>query len=44
MGPDEILCRCILEHEPPMALNEAHARITGGHYAVKAIVRKILYA
>ena len=24
MGPDEILCRCVLEHERPMILNEAH--------------------
>ena len=25
MGPDEILCRCVLEHEKPLILAEAHS-------------------
>ena len=44
MGPDEILCHCVLEHEWPMTLNEVHAGVAGGHYAGKAILRKILQA
>ncbi len=44
MGPDEILRRCVLEHEKPLILAEAHARAVGGHYAGKAIAHKILTA
>ena len=44
MGPDEILHRCILEHEKPLILAEAHSRAAGGHYAGKATVQKILTA
>ena len=25
MGPDEILCRCVLEHEKPLVLAKAHS-------------------
>ena len=42
MGLDEILRRCILEHERLMVLNEAHAGVVGGHYAGKTTVQKIL--
>ena len=42
MGPDEILWHCILEHENRMILNEAHVGVTGGHYAGKSTVHKIL--
>jgi len=36
LGPDEILQRCILDHENAMILEEAHAGTTGGHYAGKS--------
>ena len=42
MGPNEILCYCVLEHERTMILNEAHVGVAGGHYAGKVIVHKIL--
>jgi hypothetical protein len=42
MGPDEILRRCVMEAEHPLILAEAHEGITGGHYAGKAIVQKVL--
>ena len=44
MGPDEILRRCVLEHEKPLILAEAHSGAAGGHYAGKATVQKILVA
>ena len=44
MGPDEILCRCILEHEKPLILAEAHFGTVGGHYTGKATAQKILTA
>ena len=36
MGPDEILRRCVLEHEKPLILAEEHSGAAGGHYAGKA--------
>ena len=42
MGSDEILRRCVLEHDQQMILNEAHVCVTRGHYVAKSIVRKIL--
>ena len=33
MGPDEILRRCVLEHEKPLILAEAHFGAAGVHYA-----------
>ena len=36
MGPDEILHRCVLEHENPLILAEANYGVAGGHYAGKA--------
>ena len=36
MGPDEILPRCVIEHENPLILAEAHSGAAGGHYVGKA--------
>jgi hypothetical protein len=44
MGADNILRICVLEHERPRILAEAHEGITGGHYAGKDIVQKVLRA
>ena len=44
MGLDEILRRCVLEHEKPLILPEAHFGAAGGHYAGKSIAQKILTA
>ena len=44
LGPDEILRRYVLEHEWKRILEEAHAGVTGGHFAGKATVQKILTA
>ena len=44
MGPNEILCRCVLEHEKTLILAEAHSGAAGGHYAGKATAQKILTA
>ena len=44
MGPDEILRRCVLEHERPLILVEEHSGTAGGHYAGKATAQKILTA
>ena len=35
LGPDEILCRYVLEHERRRILEEAHVGVAGGHYAGK---------
>ena len=42
LGPAEILQRCALEHERPIILSEAHARIVGGHYGGKETMHNIL--
>ena len=42
MGPYEILCLYVLEHERQMVLNKGHASVAGGHYAEKAMVQNIL--
>ena len=44
MGPDKILRRCVLEHEKPLILAEAHAGEVGGHFSGKATAQKILMA
>ena len=44
LGSDEILCRYVLEHERRRIIEEAHARIAGGHYAGKSIAHKVLTA
>jgi hypothetical protein len=42
MGTDNILRRCVLEHERPRILAEAHEGIVGGHYARKKTTHKVL--
>jgi hypothetical protein len=37
MGADNILRRCVLEHERPRILAEAHEGIAGGYYVGKYI-------
>jgi hypothetical protein len=44
LGADNILRRCVMEHECPIILAEAHEGIVGGHYAGKATAQKILRA
>jgi hypothetical protein len=44
MGTDNILRRCLLEHEIPRILTEAHEGIVGGHYAGKATTQEVLCA
>jgi hypothetical protein len=40
LGADGILRRCVLEHERPMILTEAHEGIAGGHYTGKETAQK----
>jgi hypothetical protein len=42
MGTYIILRRCVLEHERPRILIEAHEGIVGGNYEGKATVQKVL--
>jgi hypothetical protein len=42
MGTNNILSICVLEHERPRILSEAHEGIVGGNYAGKDIVKKVL--
>jgi len=42
LGPNEILRRCVVDHEKALILEEAHAGIAGGHYAGRATAHKIL--
>jgi hypothetical protein len=42
MGPDDILRRCVMEVERPLILAESHEGITGGHYAGKETMHKVL--
>jgi len=42
LGLDDILRRCILDHEKIVVLDEAHGGLSGGHYAGKATTQKIL--
>ncbi|KAH9331797.1 hypothetical protein KI387_003905, partial [Taxus chinensis] len=44
IGRDEVLGRCVLEHQHKDIMEEAHGGITGGHYAGDAPSRKILLA
>jgi hypothetical protein len=43
MGADRIL-RCVLEHERPRILTEAHEGIAGGNYVEKYTAQKVLCA
>jgi hypothetical protein len=38
LGEDNILRRCVMEHERPIILAESHEGIFGGNYARKSIV------
>jgi hypothetical protein len=42
MGPDNILRRCVLEHERLRILVDAHEGIIGRHYAGKDTAQKVL--
>ena len=42
LGPDEILRRCIFDHERQWVMAKVHGSVSEGHYARKATVRKIL--
>ena len=42
MGENNILRRCVLEHERHRILVEAHEGIYGGNYAGKATTQKVL--
>jgi hypothetical protein len=42
LGVDGILRHCVLEHERPMILEEAHDGIAGGHYAWRESAQNIL--
>jgi hypothetical protein len=44
MDTNNIFRRCVLEHERPRILVEAHEGITGGHYAGRATTQKVLHA
>ena len=44
LGPDEILRRCIFDHERKWVMAKVHASVLGGHYVGKEKVRKILQA
>jgi hypothetical protein len=44
MGADNILRRCVLEHERPKSLVESHEAIVGGHYAEKDTMHKVFHA
>ena len=39
---DEILHRCIFNHERKWVMDEAHVGVSGGHYARKETMHKIL--
>jgi hypothetical protein len=42
LGANNILRRCVMEHERPIISAEAHERIFGEHYAGTTIVKKVL--
>jgi hypothetical protein len=42
MGTDNILRRCVLEHEKPIILEEANEGIVGGNYVGKYTTQKVL--
>jgi hypothetical protein len=44
MGVNNILRRCVLEHERPRILVEAHEGIVGGHYVGKPTSEEVLHA
>ena len=40
---DNILRRCVIEHEHPIILERTHEGIVGGHYAGKTTAQNILF-
>jgi hypothetical protein len=44
MGAYNIFQTCVLEHEIPRILAEAHEGIAGGHYVGKATMQKVFLA
>ncbi|KAH9299645.1 hypothetical protein KI387_031327, partial [Taxus chinensis] len=44
LGRDEVLRRCVLEHEHLAIMEEAHGGSADGNYAGDATMRKILMA
>jgi hypothetical protein len=44
MGVENILRRCVLEHERPRILAKSHEGIAEGYYAGKATTKKVLHA
>jgi hypothetical protein len=42
LGEDSILRRCVMEHERPIILAEAHEGIAAGHYVGKSTAQKVL--
>ena len=44
LGPDEILHRCVLNHERKWVMAEAHVGVLGGHYSRKETMHEILQA
>ena len=43
LGVDNILRKCVMEHECPIILVEAHEGIDGGHYVGKDTAHKVLH-
>ena len=44
LGPNEILRKCVSDHERKWVMAEAHVGVSRGHYAGKEMVHKILQA
>ena len=43
LGLDDVLRRCVLEHERYDIIEEAHSRAVGGHFQVDTTIKKILH-
>lgn len=43
LGADEILCKCILQHEREAIMKDLHEGQVGVHYACKATTHKIIH-
>ena len=41
LGLDEVLCRCILEHEREIIMHKEHYVPTGGHFQYDMTAKKI---
>ena len=42
LGPNEVLCICVMPHEKDVIIREAHSGTAGGHFAGKPTTQKIL--